>query len=112
MGVLGAVQFISISGTNNTSLRVIPSSDNNVIKKCDWLNNMLVIAKIGSKHVIVKAVLFIELRESLSSTYKVAAYALAFNSQIAHLAITSTQSQYFNKLLSVCNILYIFSMKS
>lgn len=62
MAVFDAMQFISIMGTNSTSLRVIPSSDNSVIKKCFWLNSIFIIDNTGSAHMIISGVLFIELR--------------------------------------------------
>lgn len=63
IAVLGASMLIRTKGTNNTNLSVIPSRDNKVIRKCVWLNNIFVIARIGSRYMIVKVVLFIELRE-------------------------------------------------
>lgn len=114
MAVFGAPQFINISGTNSTSLRVIPSNDRRVIKKCVWLNNILVVAKIGNKHIIVKAVLFIELRGiSLSSTYKVVAYNVSF--QFSDSAVSDhwhPRSVFFINYYLCVIWIYIFSMKS
>ena len=52
IAVFAALEFVRISGTNNTNLSVIPSKDSSVIRKCVWLNNIFVMAKIGNKHII------------------------------------------------------------
>lgn len=62
-------------GTNKTRLRVIPSKDNKVIKKCDWLEIKFRIATTGSRNTKVIIELYIELRGiPLSSIYKIGAY--------------------------------------
>lgn len=86
MAVLGALQFISIRGTNSVNLRVILSSDKRVINKWVWLNNILIIARMGIKHMIVRAVLFIELRDV--SVFDLQGHCLCISFQFSDSAIS------------------------
>lgn len=60
---LGEVAFIITKGTKNIRLRVTPSKDSRVIKKCVWFIIRFIMVMRGNIYKIIRIDLFIELRE-------------------------------------------------
>lgn len=94
--VLGAFITDKDMGTNNTSLKVMPSRDRRVIKKWDWLEIKLNIAIKGKRNTRVMIEVYIELREISIFDLQDRCLLLAFNSQTAHKENFGTQSQCFD----------------
>lgn len=106
--VFGAFATDRDKGTNRTRLKVTPSKDSKVIKKCDWLEIRFRIATTGNRNTKVIIELYIELRDSPIFDLQDRCLLLAFNSQIAHKVIFDTQGQYFKLNYYLCVIPCIF----
>lgn len=102
--VLGALITDSVRGTNRTNLRVIPSRDRRVIRKCVWLEIRFSIATKGRRNTKIIIELYIELREISIFGLQDQCLLLAFNSQVARKVIFGTQSRCFNLNYYLCII--------